>query len=57
METIVIDVNSKVVPSTIKIELNATEKHMNAEIKYNKVTVNSDVSFPFKITDKYKRIN
>jgi hypothetical protein len=52
-----INVNSKTFPSNIKIELNTAEKNMNAEIKYNKVTVDSDISFPFKITDKYKRIN
>lgn len=52
-----IDVNSKSIPSVIKIELNTAEKHFNADIKYNKITVDSDVTFPFKITDKYKRIN
>jgi len=52
-----IDVNLKVVPSTIHIVMDAPEKHFDAEIKYNKITVDSDVSFPFKITDKYKRIN
>lgn len=52
-----VDVNSKIIPSAIRIELNTAEKHMNADIKYNKITVNSDVSFPFKINDKYKRIN
>lgn len=52
-----VDVNSKVFPSIIKIDMSAPEKHFNAEIKYNKITVDSEVSFPFRITDKYKRIN
>lgn len=50
-----IDVNTKVMPSVIKMQIETSQKQMNADIKYNKVTVNSDVSFPFKITDKYKR--
>ncbi len=52
-----IDVNTKVVPSLINIEIKTAEKQFRAEIKYNKITVDSDVSFPFKITEKYKRIN
>lgn len=52
-----IDVNSKYMPSMINIELITSEKHLKADIKYNKITVDSDISFPFKITDKYKRID
>ena len=52
-----IDVNSKAMPSKINIDINTAEKHLTTEIKYNKITVNSDVSFPFKIPDKYKRID
>jgi hypothetical protein len=52
-----IDVNTKVMPSFINIDVKTTDKEFKAEIKYNKITVDSDVSFPFKITDKYKRIN
>ncbi len=51
-----IDVNYKVMPSVIKMQIETAQKQMNAEIKYNKITVNSDVSFPFKISDKYKRV-
>ena len=44
-------------PSLINIDVKTAEKHFHTEIKYNKITVDSDVSFPFKIADKYKRIN
>jgi len=37
-------------------ELEKKHKKTQEEIKYNKITVNSDVSFPFKIPEKYKRI-
>ena len=37
-------------------ELEKKHKKTQDEIKYNKITVNSDVSFPFKIPEKYKRI-
>ncbi len=50
-----IDVNTKVMSSLLKIEVLALDKQMSTEIKYNKVTVNSDISFPFKITEKYIR--
>lgn len=50
-----IDVNNKILPSLLKIEVTASSKQMSTEIKYNKITVDSDISFPFKITDKYKR--
>lgn len=50
-----IDVNTKVMPSVLKIDVLAIDKQMSTEIKYNKITVNSDISFPFKITDKYIR--
>ncbi len=51
-----IDVNTKVMPSVIKMQIQTPQKQMNAEIKYNKITVNSDISFSFNISDKYKRI-
>jgi len=51
-----IDVNNKVMPTLIKMQVETSQKNMSTEIKYNKITVNSDVSFPFKIPEKYKRI-
>jgi len=38
------------------MQVETSQKNMSTEIKYNKITVNSDVSFPFKIPEKYKRI-
>lgn len=52
-----IDVNTKVLPSTINIDVTTAEKKFHAQIKFNKITVDSDVGFPFKISEKYKRIN
>ena len=52
-----IDVNTKVLPSVINIYVKTTEKNFHAMVKFNKVTVDTDVSFPFKITEKYKRLN
>lgn len=52
-----IDVNTKVLPSTINVIVVAADKNFNTQIKFNKITVDSDVSFPFKISEKYKRIN
>jgi hypothetical protein len=52
-----IDVNAKVFPSNIKILVSALNKQMSTEIKYNKITVNSDINFPFKISEKYKRVD
>jgi tellurite resistance-related uncharacterized protein len=40
----------------IKMQVETSQKNMSTEIKYNKITVNSDLSFPFKIPEKYKRI-
>lgn len=51
------DIINKVFPTFISVEITTPEKKIKSEITYNKITVNPDVSFPFKITEKYKRIN
>ena len=52
-----IDVNTKVLPTIINIDVQNAEKLFKTQLKYTKITVDSDVGFPFKITEKYKRIN
>ncbi|MBK6643723.1 MAG: DUF4292 domain-containing protein [Bacteroidetes bacterium] len=32
------------------------EKHVNIEIEYNKVTINSDPEFPFNIPSGYEKM-
>ena len=52
-----IDVNTKVMPSIINIDVKTSEKNFHSMVKFNKITVDSEISFPFKISEKYKRIN
>jgi len=52
-----VSVENKTMPTVINIKIENLQKQFLADLKYNKITVNPDVSFPFKISEKYKKIN
>ncbi|PKP22826.1 MAG: hypothetical protein CVU05_02280 [Bacteroidetes bacterium HGW-Bacteroidetes-21] len=43
-------------PNTLKIAISDKTKDVSLMLNYNKVTINSDVSFPFNIPEKFKPI-
>lgn len=51
-----VPVDSTFLPSVIEIFVKSEHKEINARLKYNKFTVNKDISFPFNISEKYTRI-
>jgi hypothetical protein len=51
-----VPVDSTFLPSIIEIFVKSEQKEINARLKYNKFTVNKDISFPFNISEKYTRI-
>lgn len=49
-------VDSKNVPLEVNINLKAAKMNMDAEMKFEDISLDQDLSFPFTVPDRYKKI-
>jgi hypothetical protein len=49
--------NEKPVPVSINFEIETNDKKATINIQYSKIVINEELQFPFKIPEKYNRVN
>jgi len=49
-------VDEKTVPNEVNINLKAAKMNLEAEMKFEDISLNQDLSFPFSVPDRYKKI-